>query len=80
MKIVGIEWVDSRQIHGWVFEEDIETTVCEIKTCGFLIKETEDAYTVAVSVGENPTQANGINVIPKCCVVKYYELNMEDKV
>ena len=77
MKIVKIEWVDSRQIHGWVLEEDIDTTVCYIKTCGYLIKETEDAYTVAVSIGENPSQANGINIIPKCCVTSYEVLRKE---
>lgn len=74
MKLVKIEWIDSRQIHGWVLEEEIETTACEIKTCGYLIGETEHTYIVAVSVGENPRQANGINVIPKCSVTSYEEL------
>lgn len=68
MKIVKIEWVDSRQIHGWVLDEDIDTTACNVKTCGYLVKETSEALTVAVSIGEEPSQANGINVIPKCCI------------
>ena len=74
MKIVKIEWVDSRQMHGWVLEEDIDTSACYINTCGYLIKETDETFTVAVSVGEEPKQANGINVIPKCCVVNYEEI------
>lgn len=74
MKIVKIEWVDSRQIYGWELEEDIDTSACNIKTCGYLIKETDEAFTVAVSVGEEPKQANGINVIPKCSVVNYEEI------
>ena len=74
MKVIKIEWVDSRQTHGWVLEEDIDTTVCTIKTCGYLIAETEKAFVVAVSIGEEPKQANGINVIPKCCIIKYEEI------
>lgn len=70
MKVVKIKWRDSRQIHGWCLLEDITEDSCVIDTVGFLIKETELDYVVALSVGENPPQANGINVIPKCCVIE----------
>lgn len=68
MKLISITWEDSRQIYGWTLNEDVDTSVCIIKTVGFLIKETETAYVVALSVGDNPRQYNGINVIPKRCV------------
>lgn len=74
-KKVIIKWIDSRQIHGWVLNEDIDDTCCSIESCGFLVRETKDAYTVALSKGYNPLQWCGINVIPKCCVVSIKEVN-----
>ena len=73
-KTVKVEWNDSRQIHGWTLEEDIDHSVCHVCSCGYLINDTEDAITVAVSVGFEPLQANGVNVIPKCCITKYEEI------
>lgn len=70
MKVVSITWEDSRQIHGWCYNEDIDDSVCIVKTVGYLIKETEKAYVVALSVGTNPVQYNGINVIPKRSVIE----------
>lgn len=70
MDIVKIKWIDSRQTHGWNLDDEIDITPCSIMSCGFLVRETEDAYTVALSRGYNPTQWCGINTIPKCCVVK----------
>lgn len=69
MDKVEITWIDSRQVHGWTLLEDIDYTACKIKTCGYLIKETQEAYTVALSVDKDFSQACEINVIPKCCVV-----------
>ena len=68
MDKIEITWVDSRQVHGWTLLEDIDDTVCRVNTCGYLIKETQEAYTVALSVDKDFSQACGINVIPKCCV------------
>ena len=45
-KKVIIKWVDSRQIHGWTLDTDVDDTCCSIESCGFLVRETEDAYTV----------------------------------
>jgi len=73
-KKVIIEWIDSRQIHGWVLEEDIEDTCCNISSCGFLVKETDEAYIVALSKGYNPLQWCGINIVPKCSVVSIEEI------
>jgi len=70
MKVVNITWEDSRQIYGWTLEEDVDDSVCIINTVGYLIKETRNAYVVALSVGDNPKQYNGINVIPKKCVIE----------
>ena len=76
-KKVIIKWTDSRQIHGWVLDEDIDDTCCSISSCGFLVKETESAYVVAVSKGINPRQWCGINTIPKCCVSEIKECKIK---
>ncbi len=75
MKKVEIEWIDSRQVHGWNYMEEIDCSACHIKSCGYLIQENEECVVLALSVGDNPFQACGINVIPKCCIIK-----MEDGV
>ena len=76
-KKVIIKWIDSRQTHGWMLDREIDDTCCSIESCGFLVRETEDAYTVALSKGYSPLQWCGINVIPKCSVVSIKEI--EDK-
>ena len=73
-KKVIIKWIDSRQIHGWVLEEDIDDTCCSIISCGFLVKETDEAYIVALSKGDKPLQWCGINIVPKCSVVSIEEI------
>lgn len=77
-KKVIIKWVDSRQIHGWTFDNELEDTPVNIETIGHLAKETDDAYIVALSKGEQPVQYNGINVIPKCCVVSIKEIKCNE--
>lgn len=74
MKVVSITWEDSRQICGWTLEEELDDSLCIVKTTGYLIKETEKAYIVALSVGTDPIQYNGINVIPKKSVTRVYNL------
>ena len=73
-KKVIIKWIDSRQIHGWVLDDEIDDTCCNIESCGFLVKETDEAYIVALSKGCNPLQWCGINVVPKCSVVSIEEI------
>ena len=76
--LVLIDWVDSRQINGWTHKSDIDDGVCRIQSCGFLIKETENDYTLAVSVGDTHLadyQASGIVIIPKCAVLEIDYLN-----
>ena len=73
-KKVIIKWIDSRQIHGWMLDNEVDDTCCSIESHGFLVKETEDAYIVALSKGYNPLQWCGINVIPKCSVVSIEEI------
>ena len=77
-KKVIIKWVDSRQIHGWIYDEEVNDTCCSVESCGFLMKETEDAYIVALSKSYNPLHWNGINVIPKCCVVSVKEIKDDE--
>lgn len=77
-KKVIIKWIDSRQIHGWMLDAEVDDTCCSIESCGFLVKETEDAYIVALSRGSNPLQWNDINVIPKCCVVSVKEIKCDE--
>ena len=56
------EWVENKYCMGSnlmiqeesILEEDIDDTCCSISSCGFLVKETDEAYIVALSKGCNP--------------------------
>jgi hypothetical protein len=61
-----------------VLDDEVDDSCCSIVSCGFFVRETEDAYVVALSKGEEPVQYNGINVIPKCCVVSIKEIKCDE--
>lgn len=73
---VLVEWEDSAHYEaGWKWSDEIpEPTGQPCVTCGFLIKESARAYTVALSAGdvfsERP-QFNGVMEIPKSCVSRF---------
>ena len=70
---VLLEWEDSAHYEaGWKWSDEIpEPTGQPCVTCGFLIKESERAYMVALSAGDvcsEREQFNGIMEFPKSCV------------
>lgn len=73
---VLIEWEDSSHFEaGWKWGDELpDPHPLRCVTCGFLVKEGERSYIVALSIGdansERP-QFNGIMEIPKSCVLRF---------
>lgn len=51
-KLVYVKWVDSNQLHGWGFKEDLEEHDMNIISCGFLINETPHSITLTTSISK----------------------------
>lgn len=49
--LIEIEWVDSSHGGGWQFMADLDAEPQHCYTVGYLVRETDDAVTVATSVG-----------------------------
>ncbi|WP_071058677.1 hypothetical protein [Pelistega sp. MC2] len=63
---------------GWVFEDEIEKTVSQVCSSGFLIDETDDTLTIAPHIGGNNQdrqQYAGTLTIPKRQIT--YRASME---
>lgn len=75
MKIVLIEWEDSRQASpSWQWLEDYEpqeSVIC--KTVGFLIPSNKNIKVVAISTSDDE-QISGVVTIPTSCVLSVKEL------
>jgi hypothetical protein len=68
---VYIEWVDSEEVSGWttVDEADHDNKI-PVKSCGFLVKETEKVVIIASSVDEVNGNYLGLLSIPKLAITK----------
>ncbi|AOW47102.1 hypothetical protein A4S02_10395 [Acetobacter ascendens] len=71
--VVFVEWEDSAHYEaGWKWSDEVPAPTGQpCVTCGFLIKESERAYMVALSAGDvhsDRQQFNGIMEFPKSCV------------
>lgn len=74
-KILLIEWVDSYgALSGWTTTDDYEATELTCFSCGFVVYENKKVVAIAPNIADattyTPNQANGIMVIPKCCIKK----------
>ena len=74
MKLVLIEWADSRQpTIGWVRLAEMEQSeFCRCYSIGFVVKEDKETIALASNVAdiEDGAQATGIIVIPRVAVLK----------
>ena len=74
MKLVMIEWADSRQpTHGWERVSEMPARdYCKCISVGWLLQDNRDVKVLAANVADvgDETQAMGIVTIPTACVLK----------
>lgn len=79
---VLIEWVDSYgSISGWQGVEGFNPKLLTVRSYGTVVHEDEETVSIAQNYAEETEytqeQANGIMVIPKCCIRKIQRLKIE---
>jgi hypothetical protein len=75
MKVVIVKWVDSHEVIGWTFVDDLpEYKPKHILTAGFEVERTDDGIVIASSLGSDPDQVCGTMMIPKCAIVTVNEI------
>lgn len=74
-RIVLLEWVDSKGVtSSWEHVDELSIQrPSQCKSVGFLLEETKDYKTIALSVGEG--QVIGRMTIPSCAITKCKRLN-----
>lgn len=77
---VNVEWIDSASNNSWTLFEDVtdEPIVCE--SCGWLIKETKEYVTLALTIGEEPLQVSNYMTIPKCSIKSIKKVEIGDTI
>lgn len=79
MRIVHVSWVDSSYAAaGWHMKDDVEELVKEaVEQCesiGFVIHETDEALTLALSIATH--QYGAMMTIPKLAIKATTEVNL----
>lgn len=69
MKKVYLRWLDSEASNEWTDIDDISDELELTESVGWLIKETEQFYLVALSYDEGTNSINNYKKIPRCAVV-----------
>ncbi len=80
MKLVYLEWIDSRGVsESWYYLKDLESKCCILKSVGWVIKEDRQLIHIVPHVGDDPKQGCGDMVIPKRCVLKKIEIIIDEQ-
>ena len=68
-----VEWIDAMHItDGWItLDAAVQANPKTCSTRGFILKETEYAYTLASTIDKKWGYALGVLCIPKCCIIKF---------
>jgi hypothetical protein len=76
--LVYVEWVDSRQAHGWHGVDEIVKGTMDVKSVGWKIFESEDSINISAHYGPPPQeQFCGDMMIPKCSIKRILVLLAE---
>lgn len=69
-ELVMIEWLDSRRGDGWVRLDDLDDSVTECRSVGWVVAKDKRSLTLAGHIGRNPEQCCGDLTIPRCAISK----------
>lgn len=78
MKLVYVEWVDSRGVSenwntfAWLKENDI----CVVRSVGWLLQDTKELIQIVPHIGDDPEQGCGDMTIPRSQVKRMTALKL----
>ena len=77
-KIVMVDWEDSTGGGHWTFLSDQTFKTILVRSVGYLLDETDEHLTISCSVGDDGEQAHSPMTIPKRCIVRHWEITIDD--
>ncbi len=73
--IYYVEWIDARGCHGnWVEFDDMDSSVCKMRSVGFVLTKTDQFIHLVPHYGADPEQGVGDMVIPQSAITKMVAL------
>jgi len=76
MDLVLVEWQDSRRGEGWVRLDELESTITQCRSVGWIIAKDALSLTLAGHLGENPAQCCGDLTIPNRAIQQIIPLKV----
>jgi hypothetical protein len=78
VRLVLVEWLDSRRGEGWTRLEDIQSDCLPTKcrSVGWIVFKDSNSITIAGHLGENPQQCCGDMTIPNRSIVRIQNLSL----
>jgi hypothetical protein len=79
MKLVLVEWIDSKRLtDGWVYNDSIVPKICICKSVGWVSKKSNKHVLIVMPHRGVDEKTNyGSIAIPKCCIAKITKLRKE---
>ena len=80
--LVKIEWIDSGEITGWRFKDEINFKAKTIMSVGYLVKKTDRFHALAshiTDIKKDDYQCCGVMCIPNCSILKQEKIEKEKK-
>lgn len=81
MHCVRVNWKDARSIDGWCQGKDFDEELSLIQTCGFLVKENDEAMFVSACQAIDEEDGNSYActiVIPKKMIVDVWRISDQE--
>ena len=76
MDLMIIEWVDSSELCGWTFVEDVpKCAPKKIRTAGFIVERSSAGIVIAASVDKAEEQVCGTMTIPQSAIISMKPLS-----
>ena len=79
MDLVLVEWQDSRRGEGWVRLDELQSTITQCRSVGWIIAKDSTSVTLAGHLGENPDQCCGDLTIPRRAIKQIVALKIPAK-
>jgi hypothetical protein len=79
-RLVHVEWVDPRSVDAWTTIAELQAEPVPCETVGYVVRETDDALTIAGTVFADMESACCMIVIPRSCVRKVSDLTVGEEI
>jgi hypothetical protein len=79
LDLVMVEWLDSRRGEGWVRLDELDGTVTNCRSVGWVLAKDKTSLTLAGHLGTNPDQCCGDLTIPQRAILSIKSLMVSNR-